>query len=558
MPANTLSRPVMLVVDDDPPVLAAIERDMRARYGGEYLVMAAPGGEAALSLARDIKRRGGEIALLLVDQRMPGMSGLELLEAVRPMYPEARKVLLTAYSDTSVAIQAINEIGLHYYLVKPWHPPEESLYPVIDDVMSTWWATRRPVGEIVQVLGHRWSAVGSRLKDFLASNRVPYRFLDLDRDTEAIELLAALDPEPALPAVLLSDGTVLARPDVRELAERIGLAVTATDQGVHDLVIVGAGPAGLAAAVYGSSEGLDTVVVERWAIGGQAGTTSKIENYLGFPMSISGAELARRAEAQARRFDSELLTAAEAVDLRVEDPTRVVVLADGTEIRSKSVLIATGMTIRTLDGPGFDELRGAGVYYGATASEASSFKGEHVFVIGGANSAGQAAIMLAGHAESVTMVVRAKSLGERMSAYLVDQVEATPNITVLTESEVVAAEGQQHLTGVRVVDRRSGEESLHSVTGLFVFIGAVPHTDFVRGVLMLNEAGFVLTGPNLLTDGKPPPGWPLKRLPFMLETNVPGVFAAGDVRHGSIRRVAAAVGAGSAALTFIHEYLSSV
>jgi thioredoxin reductase (NADPH) len=358
--------------------------------------------------------------------------------------------------------------------------------------------------------------------------------------------------------VVFPDGSVLARPTARQLADKTGMATAATGARVHDLVIIGAGPAGLAAAVYGSSEGLDTVVVERWAIGGQAGTSNRIENYLGFPGGISGSDLAQRAFAQARRFNAEILTAVEATGIRLEEPTRVVMLGDGTELRARSVLIATGMTIRTIDAPGFEKLRGAGVYYGATRSEAANFKGEKVLVVGGANSAGQAALMLAQHAEKVTIVVRADSLAEKMSAYLIDQIDATANIDVLTGTEIAEAAGEEHLTEVTVVDRSNGERRVLPASGMFLFIGAVPHTDFLQGLVRLNEAGFVLAGPDLVTGGAPPPGWPLKRLPYMLETSVPGIFAAGDVKHGSIRRVAAAVGAGSASLTFVHEYLASV
>lgn len=553
------TRPFLILVDDDPAVLGAVERDMRSRYGEDYAVLCSDSGPAAVQLVKDLKRRGSEVALFLVDQRMPLMTGLEFLTEVREIYPAARRVLLTAFSDTSVAIQGINQIGLHHYLVKPWHPPEEKLYPTIDEQLNDWNMARPPVGEeVVRVLGHRWSSLGTQIKEFLAGNGVPYRYLDLDRDEEARELIAALDEEPALPAVVFPDGSVLARPTARQLADKTGLATAATGTRVHDLIIIGAGPAGLAAAVYGSSEGLDTVVIERWAIGGQAGTSARIENYLGFPGGISGSELAQRAFAQARRFNAEILTAVEATEIRLEEPTRVVMLGDGTELRARSVLIATGMTIRTIDAPGFEKLRGAGVYYGATRSEAANFKGENVLVVGGANSAGQAALMLAQHAAKVTIAVRAASLSEKMSAYLIDQINATDNIEVLTGTEIVEAAGEEHLTEVTVADRDSGERRMLPVSGMFLFIGAVPHTDFLRGLVRLNEAGFVLTGPDLVTGGAPPPGWPLKRLPYMLETSVPGIFAAGDVKHGSIRRVAAAVGAGSASLTFVHEYLASV
>jgi thioredoxin reductase (NADPH) len=549
----------MVLVDDDPNVLRAVVRDVRARYGENYEIVSAPSGDQALDLIKELKRRGAEVALILADQRMPGMTGIELFHHTNDLYPGARRVLLTAFSDTSVAIQGINDVGLHHYFVKPWHPPEERLYPTIDELLEDWVASRPPAGdEVVRVIGHRWSALGAQIKDFLAGNRIPYRFLDLDRDQEARELLSALEEEPALPAVALTDGSILARPSPRQLAEKAGLKVAATDVRVRDLVIIGAGPAGLGAAVYGSSEGLDTVVAERWAVGGQAGTSSMIENYLGFPSGISGSDLARKALDQARKFNTDVLTPAEAVSIRLEEPIRAVCLADGTELRARAVLVATGMTVRTIDAPGFERLRNSGIYYGATPLEASGFKKERVFVVGGANSAGQAALMFAQHAEKVTMVVRAPELGEKMSAYLVDQIAATPNIDVLTSSAVVEAEGEDHLKAVVVLDHRTDERITHPASGMFLFIGAIPHTDFLQSVVELNPSGFVLTGPDLVADGKPPAGWPLKRLPYMLETSVPGIFAAGDVRHGSIRRVAAAVGSGAASLTFIHEYLSTV
>lgn len=549
----------MVLVDDDPNVLGAVVRDVRARYGEDYEIVSASSGNQALELVKELKRRGSEVALILADQRMPGMSGIELFGHTNEIYPRARRVLLTAFSDTSVAIQGINEVGLHHYFVKPWHPPEERLYPTIDELLDDWVATRPPSGDdVVRVIGHRWSALSAQLKDFLAGNRIPYRFLDLDREEEARELLATLDEEPALPAVVLTDGTILGRPSARQLAEKAGMRVAATDVRVHDLVIIGAGPAGLGAAVYGSSEGLDTVVAERWAVGGQAGTSSRIENYLGFPSGISGSDLARKALDQARKFNTEVLTPAEAVAIRLEEPIRAVCLADGTELRARSVLVTTGMTVRSMDVPGFERLRGQGIYYGAAPSEVSLFKKEKVFVVGGANSAGQAALKLAQQADQVTMVVRAPSLSEKMSAYLVDQIAATPNIDVLTSSEVIEAQGEEHLTGVVVKDLETGENATLPASGMFLLIGAIPHTDFLRGVVELNPSGFVLTGPDLIHEGKPPAGWPLRRLPFMLETSVPGIFAAGDVRQGSIRRVAAAVGSGAASLTFIHEYLSTV
>ena len=556
--SSPASHPFFILVDDDPNVLAAIQRDIRRQYGDRYDIIAFPSGPEALEATREIKRRGGDVAMFLVDQRMPEMTGLEFLGETIDIYPQARRVLLTAFSDTSVAIQGINEIGLHHYFVKPWDPPEEKLYPTLDELLDDWQASRPPpLDETVRILGHRWSALATQIKEFLGGNRVPYRMLDLDRDSEAKELLAALDEEPALPAAILPNGTVLARPTPRQLAEAVGLPVAATGTAVRDLVIIGGGPAGLAAAVYGASEGLDTVLVERFAIGGQAGTSSRIENYLGFPGGISGSELARKAYDQARKFGAEILTAAEAASIRLEEPLRAVCLADGTEIRTRAILVATGMTVKTIDAPGFDRFNYAGIYYGATPSEANSFKGEEVAIVGGANSAGQAALLLSRTAANVTLVVRASSLEAKMSTYLIDQIRATPNIEVLTNAEVVEALGENHLTGM-VIAYKDGRRETRPVSGLFMLIGAVPHTEFLRGVVQLNDAGFVLTGPDLVEDGKPPPGWPLKRLPFMLETSVPGIFAAGDVRQGSIRRVAAAVGSGAASMTFIHEYLASV
>lgn len=555
----TQSRPFLVLVDDDPTVLSAAQRDMRARYAEKYDVVTAGSGEAGLELARELKRRGSEVAVFMVDQRMPGMNGIEMLRQTSPIYPYARRVLLTAFSDTSVAIQGINQVGLHHYFVKPWHPPEERLYPILDELLDDWRAESPPQShEVARVLSHRWSARGAEVKEFLAGNRVPYRMLDLDRDSEARELLAAFDQEPALPAVVFEDGSVLGRPTARELAEKLGFTVTTSGDRVHDLVIVGAGPAGLAAAVYASSEGLDTVLVERFAAGGQAGTSSMIENYLGFPQGVSGSDLARKALDQALKFKTEVLTAAEARSIRLEEPIRNVCLEDQTELRSRAVLITTGMNVKTIDRPGFDRLHNSGVYYGAAGSEVNSYEDEDVVVVGGANSAGQAALKLSTVARSVKMVVRGEALSAKMSAYLVDQIETTPSIQVLTASEVLEAEGDSHLTGIVVQDRKTGEKVRHSATGMFIFIGAIPHSDLVRGVVELNEAGFILTGPDLIVDGKPPPSWPLKRSPYMLETSVPGIFAAGDVRQGSIRRVAAAAGAGAASLTFIHEYLSTV
>ena len=549
-----MSKPIILAVDDDPPVLASVQRDLRSRYAETYRVMAAPGGPAALSIVEELKRRGDDLALLLVDQRMPELEGIDLLEKTLPFYPDAKRVLLTAYADTEAAISAINKVGLDHYLMKPWDPPEDTLYPILDDLLGDWMAANPPGFDGIRILGQRWSPLTYELKDFLALNRIPYRFLDVERDAEAKSVLEALG-DVDLPAVTFPDGSFLSRPDRRTVAERIGLQVTA-EAGLYDLVIVGAGPAGLAAAVYGASEGLRTAVIERQATGGQAGTSSRIENYLGFPNGISGSDLARRAHAQARKFGAEVLTAIEATGVRVDGLTKLVDLSDGSEIAAKAVLITSGMTVRTLNVPGYERFTGAGVYYGASVSEAANFQGEEVFVIGGANSAGQGAMMFSRFASRVTMVVRAESLGEKMSQYLVDQIEATPNIEVMTGTGVIEVVGEDHVEAI--ILSKDGEEKQVPAAGIFIFVGAVPHTAFVKGLVAMNRQGFILTGPDLMVDGKRPKGWPLERDPYLQETSVPGIFAAGDVRHGVIRRVASAVGQGSVCISFIHEYLASV
>lgn len=549
---NPPSRPVMLIVDDDLGVLNSIAREMRDRYSDDYRILPVSSGVEAIETTKELKLRGDEVALFLTDQRMPTVTGIELLKETLPLFPDAKRVLLTGYADTQVAIAGINEVGLDHYLGKPWGVPEDNLYPVVDDLMGDWQSQRRLKGGVVRVVGQRWSAAVSELRDFLILNQVPHNFLDADTDPEGAALRAALDPETQLPAVVFPDGKVLGAPDRRTLAEAANL-VTGTEATYHDLIVIGAGPAGLAAAVYGASEGLSTLVVERWAVGGQAGTSSKIENYLGFPNGISGSDLARRAGAQARRLGAEVITAAEVASIESEEPMRVVTLGDGRQLRARTVVLASGMTVKSLSTPGLERLRGSGVYYGAAPGEARLYENEDVVVIGGANSAGQAARMLARHARSVRMVVRAPSLDHGMSHYLVEQIEALPNIEVMTGSRTIEVCGEDRVSKVRV---QTGEESAEfPATGVFVFVGAVPHSAFVKDIVELSEEGFVLTGPDLWKDGKLTPRWPLERPPFFLETSMPGIFAAGDVRYGSVRRVASAVGSGAASLTFVHKYL---
>jgi thioredoxin reductase (NADPH) len=548
-----MSKPVLLTVDDDAEVLRAVERDLRREYGNRFRVLRANSGESALDALRQLKLRNDPVALLLVDQRMPKMSGVEFIERANTIYPEAKRALLTAYADTEAAIGAINKARVDYYLMKPWDPPEENFYPVLNDLLDDWLASFRPPFEGIRVLGHRWSPQALEIKSFLAGNHVPYQWLDVEADAEASRMLEGA-PGRKLPLVVFPDGEQLEAPDASQMARKIGLR-TRADQQFYDLIIVGGGPAGLAAAVYGASEGLRTVMVERQAPGGQAGTSSRIENYLGFPSGLSGADLARRAVTQARRFGVETL-AAEAVALRCQDSYRFVQLADGSELSSHVILIASGVAWRKLDVPGAGRLAGAGVYYGAAMTEAFSCHDEDVFVVGGANSAGQAAMHLSKYARQVTMLVRAPDLAATMSRYLIDQIAATPNITVRCRANVVEAHGETHLEAISVADAETRETL--STKSLFVFIGAQPHTDWLAGKLERDQHGFILSGPDLLRDGRKPQGWTIERDPFLLETSVPGVFVAGDVRRGSIKRVASSVGEGAIAVQFMHQYLSKL
>jgi thioredoxin reductase (NADPH) len=548
-----MAKPVLLTVDDDAEVLRAIERDLRREYGNRFRALRSNSGESALDALRQLKLRNDPVALPLVDQRMPRMSGVEFIEQANTIYPEAKRALLTAYADTEAAIGAINKARVDYYLMKPWDPPEENFYPVLNDLLDDWLASFRPPFEGIRVLGHRWSPQSLEIKSFLAGNHVPYQWLDVETNDEAGRMLEGA-PGRKLPLVVFPDGEQLEAPDAPQMARKIGLRTRANQQ-FYDLIIVGGGPAGLAAAVYGASEGLKTVMVERQAPGGQAGTSSRIENYLGFPSGLSGADLARRAVTQARRFGVETL-AAEAVGLRCQDSFRFVQLADGSELSGHVILIASGVAWRKLDVPGAERLAGAGIYYGASMTEAISCRDEDVFVLGGANSAGQAAMHLSKYARHVTMLARATDLAATMSRYLIDQIAATPNIIVRCRANVLEAHGETHLEAITIADSETRETL--PTKSLFIFIGAQPRTDWLEGKLERDEHGFILSGPDLLRDGRKPRGWTIERDPFLLETSVPGVFVAGDVRRGSVKRVASSVGEGAIAVQFMHQYLSKL
>lgn len=556
-----MAKPVLLTVDDDSDVLHSIERDLRRQYAQHYRIVSAGSGTAALDLLRRLQRRNEPLALLLVDHRMPQMTGIEFLKHALQVYPDAKRVLLTAYADTDAAIQAINEIKLHHYLLKPWTPPENNLYPVLDDLLDEWQAAFRPAFEGIRLLGTRWSPQSYALREFLARNHVPYQWLDVEaaeRDAEVRRVLQSVESEDIkLPVLLFPDGERIAQPDPSQIADRIGLR-TRSDQEFYDLVILGGGPAGLAAAVYGASEGLRTVVVERDAPGGQAGLSSRIENYLGFPSGLSGADLTRRAVAQAKRFGADILAPQRAVALQADGSYRVTSLQDGGRLSSHAVLIATGVQWRKLNVPGADRLTGAGIYYGAGAFEAASCKNEDVFVIGGANSAGQAAMNFAGHARRVIMLVRGESLSTSMSKYLIDECARKPNIEVQYGVQLVEAHGADRLEAISVRCDRTGEVDKTPAFSVFVFIGAEPGTDWLEGVVARDGRGFILTGPDLFLNGQRPKGWLLDRDPTLLETSLPGVFAVGDVRHGSVKRVASGVGEGSIAIQFVHQYLAKV
>jgi thioredoxin reductase (NADPH) len=595
-----MSKPILLSVDDDPEVLRALERDLRNQYAERFRVLRASSGASALSTLAQLRDRQSAVALLLVDQRMPQMNGVELLEKAMQLYPDAKRVLLTAYADTDAAIRAINSAHLDYYLMKPWDPPAERLYPVLDELLGDWMASYRPPFEGVRVVGHRWSPKAFEMRDFLARHHVPYLWLDVETDGEARRLAtsaakanggdhggdsaAAADgtgaaPVPGngagpaaagsaaaaaagtwvatagLPIVYFADGSFLIEPSRAELADRLGLRMHAESR-FYDLVIVGGGPAGLAAAVYGASEGLRTLLIERDAPGGQAGTSSRIENYLGFPAGLSGAELARRAVAQAQRFGVEILNPQEATGVRREDPYRILTLSDGSELSCHALVVASGVSYRKLDVADIDRFTDAGVYYGAAMTEAMTCAGEAVYLVGGANSAGQAAMYFSRYASKVVMLVRGDSLSKGMSQYLVDQIAKTPNIEVRLHASVAGVHGAETLESIDIADSETGKMETVPTRSLFVFIGAEPRTAWLEGVVERDSRGFLLAGNDLKVDGKLPAGWHEDRDPYLLETSVPGIFVAGDVRHGSVKRVASGVGEGSIAVSFIHQYLA--
>jgi thioredoxin reductase (NADPH) len=551
------TRPCLLTVDDDPNVSRAVARDLRRRYGETHRIVRAETGEQGLEALRAMKLRGDAVAVLLADYRMPNMSGLQFLEAAMDLYPGARRILLTAYADTGAAIEAINVVDLDYYLLKPWDPPEEKLYPVIDAQLESWAASdHRPVPE-TKVVGHRWSARSSEVREFLARNQVPYRWYGSDTP-EGIRLLDAAGADPqTLPLVVTPDGTALVAPDDGELAAHVGLTTTPSKD-FYDLVVIGGGPAGLGSAVYGASEGLRTVLIERTATGGQAGQSSRIENYLGFPDGVSGAQLTERARRQAVKFGAELITTRDVVGLEVHGSARTVRFADGGSIDAHTVILATGVSYRLLGADGLDRLTGRGVYYGSALTEASNCAGNDVYVVGGANSAGQAAVHLSRGARSVTILVRGTSLQDSMSYYLIQQLAQIDNVTVRTCTEVIEAHGEKHLERITLRDNKNGDTSTVDTSWLFVFVGAAPRTDWLEGVLVRDDGGFVLAGPDLAPGGVLPPGWILERQPLHLETSVPGVFVAGDVRAESAKRVASAVGEGAMAVMLVHRYLEGL
>lgn len=551
-----MPKPVIIAVDDDREVLGAVERDLRQRYKQNFRVLSASSGQQALETVRELKRRSAQVALFLVDQRMPDMSGTELLTELRILYPDTKRALLTAYADTEAAISAINDVGLDFYLLKPWDPPEQRLYPVVDDLLADWSAHAIVPFDGVRVIGSRWSPQSFTTRDFLSRNQVPYQWIDIEQDAEMRALVSqGSDETPQLPVVLLTDGTMLIAPTNAELANKVGMQTVAV-RPFYDLVIIGAGPAGLACAVYGASEGLKVLLVEQNAPGGQAGTSSMIENYLGFPNGVSGADLARRAATQARRFGAEVLVSNSVVGLRREDPYRIVELSNGTEVACHALMLSSGMAaVKELDVPGVAKLLGAGVYYGAALSEAAMYRGQHIYVLGGANSAGQGALFFSRYAAQVTLVVRKPTLSPQMSQYLVDRIAHTDNINVIGDAAITAVYGDDHLERMDILNAVTGVTMTVPAVALFIFIGVAPRTEPFRPMVATDDKGFILTGADARDAAR---GWGPAREPMLFETSVPGVFAAGDVRANANRRIAAAVGEGSASIFSVHQYLRGV
>jgi thioredoxin reductase (NADPH) len=550
-----MAKPVIWTVDDDPDVLRAVERDLRRHYGDRYKVISADSGVSALEATKQLKLRNETVALFLVDQRMPRMSGVEFLEQAIELYPDAKRALLTAYADTDAAIRAINNVHIDHYLMKPWDPPEERLYGVVDDMLDDWQTFYQPAFQGVRVIGHQWSPHSSEIRDFLGRNFVPHQWLNVETDAEAKQLLNTTGAEvSSLPIVVFADGSFLSNPPTSGIAHKLGLK-TKAEFPFYDLVVVGAGPAGLAAAVYGAADGLHTLLIEREAPGGQAGRSSRIENYLGFPVGLSGNDLARRAVAQARRFGVEILTPQEVRSVRVEGPSRVLTLSDGAELGCRALLIATGIAFRKLDVPGLDRLTGAGVYYYAPMSEAFSYRDGDVYIVGGANSAGQAAMYFSKFARHVTMLVRGGSLSDAMSQYLENQIAATKNIEVRLNSSVIAVKGVDRCETITIQNNKTCLQETVSASALLIYAGAVPQTDWLAGIVERDAQGYLISGQHLMLEGKRPNGWSADRDPFYLETSVPGIFVAGDVRHRSAKGVTSGVGEGAMAVKLVHQYL---
>jgi len=554
-----MSKPIILCVDDDPEVLASVERDLRSRYRKEFRIIKALGSENGLEAAETIKKRGTPIALFLVDQRMPGMTGTDFLAKMATLHPDSAKVLLTAYSDTEAAILSINEIGLDHYLLKPWDPPEQKLYPVLDDLLSLWRSMAEIPYEGIRVAGARWSSPCFEVKEFMSRNHIPYQWVDVDQDESMLQLVKGIvEDTTQLPIIFYPDGTHSIQPTTQEIADKVGLQTTADDP-FYDVVVIGSGPAGLANAVYASSEGLKALIVEREAPGGQAGTSSRIENYLGFPAGLSGADLAQRAVAQAKKFGTEFLMAQEVVKIEDNGSYKIVKFKDGTQVSASAIVLATGMKVRKLEAKGIDKLQGVGVYYGAAMTEASTYKGQDVCVIGGANSAGQGALFFSRYAKSVTMMIRRENFAETMSSYLIQRIEATPNIHVLPHAEIAEVKGDSALEKIIYKNVQTQELQELEAAAMFIFIGSSPQSDFVDGLVTQDDHGFILTGSDLprLSNNRPA-DWNLKREPFLFETSVPGIFCVGDIRYGSNHRVAAAVGEGSACIHLVHKYIETV